>query len=82
MIDRDPPQRDANGVRKPDQAVLLNLGAGCSRIPAIAVLPPALERRMVALRKPVSGESRLRGAAKRKARIEAARQARRSGRDT
>jgi hypothetical protein len=46
------------------KAVRRNLGAGCSRVPVIAVLPPPLERRMVAFRKPVSpvsGKPRLDG---------------------
>ena len=59
MIAREPLKRDPNAGRKPERAVLRNLGAGCSRLPAIAILPPALERRMVGLRELVSGESRM-----------------------
>jgi hypothetical protein len=59
MIAREPLKRDPNAGRKPERAVLRNLGAGCSRLPAIAILPPALERRIVGLRELVSGESRL-----------------------
>jgi hypothetical protein len=62
MIAREPLKRDPNAGRKPERAVLRNLGAGCSRLPAIAILPPALERRIVGLRELVSGESRLKNA--------------------
>jgi hypothetical protein len=64
MIAREPLKRDPNAGRKPERAVLRNLGAGCSRLPAIAILPPALERRIVGLRELVSGESRIKIGAK------------------
>jgi hypothetical protein len=60
MIAREPLKRDPNAGRKPERAFLRNLGARCGRVPAIAILPPALERSIVGLRELVSGESRLR----------------------
>ena len=56
MIDREPLERCRNAGRKRRKAVLRNLG-GC--VPALAALPGALERRIVGLRKPASGEFRL-----------------------
>jgi hypothetical protein len=60
MIAREPLKRDPNAGRKPERPVLRNLGARYGRVPAIAILPPALERRIVGLRELISGESRLR----------------------
>jgi hypothetical protein len=57
MIAREPLKRDPNAGRKPERAVLRNPGARGGRVPVIAILAPALERRTVGLRELLSGES-------------------------
>jgi hypothetical protein len=59
MIAREPLKRDPNAGRKPERAVLRNPGARGGRVPVIAILAPALERRTVGLRELLSGESLL-----------------------
>ena len=54
MIDRELLKRDPSAVRKTEKAVLHNLGL----VPPLAALPSELERRMVGLQEPASGESR------------------------
>jgi hypothetical protein len=43
MIARGPLKRDPHAGRKPERAVLRNLGARCGRVPASAILPSALD---------------------------------------
>jgi hypothetical protein len=56
MIDPEPFKRDPNAGPKAEKRFCAIQGL----VPALAALPPALERPMVGLQEPTSGESRFR----------------------
>ena len=60
MIDREPLKRGANEGRRPDKRCGATLGADYNRVPIIARLSAALERRIVGIDELAYGRCRVR----------------------